>query len=116
MPSTAFGGLANHGERFRQDRFERRPAGDLLLELGRLGGELRVRELLHRRLERVHALDGAAVLLEEAVVATAEDGLESGIEHEGSRRNAKTARSGAAEPLIIRDVGAGTAPYKSYLA
>jgi hypothetical protein len=65
---------------------------------GSLRGELGVRELLHRRLEGVHALDGAAVLLEEAVVTTAEDGLESGIEHEGNRRMQKRPVKGPERP------------------
>ncbi len=86
-------GFAHHGERLGQHRIQGGAGGDLLLERRGLCGELGIGELLHRRLERVDRLDRLAVLLEKAVVAAAEDGLEGGIEH-GERigwfGNAKT--------------------------
>jgi hypothetical protein len=52
-----------------------------LLELGRLGLELGVGEALEILLEGVDGDDLPAVFLEEAVVAAAEDDLESVCEH-----------------------------------
>jgi len=73
--------FAHHREGLGEHIRSRGAGGDLLLELWSLRAQLVVGELLELRLERVDGADGLPVLLEESVVAAAEDGLESGIEH-----------------------------------
>ncbi len=77
--------LAHDGEGLRQDLVQPLAIGHALLELRGHRGEIRIAHLLEARLERVDRVDGLAVLLEEAVVAAAEDGLENGVEHEELR-------------------------------
>src|SRR5690606_12369497 len=68
-----------------QELVERLAIGDALAELAGLGLQFGVREGLHLRLEGVDLLDDPAQLLEEAVVAAAEDAGEQAIEHLGTR-------------------------------
>ncbi len=82
-PQHPLRGLAHHRESLGQHAIEWRAGRDLRLQLGSLGDKLGVGKSLHPRLERVDRLDGAAELLEEAVVAAAEDGLDCGVEHGG---------------------------------
>jgi hypothetical protein len=76
-------GLAHHREGFGQDRVELLACGNALLQLRGLRLQLGVGELLERGLERVDGDDRPAEFLEKAVVAAAEDGLESVGEHGG---------------------------------
>src|SRR5690606_16827274 len=74
-------GLAADREGLGQDLVERFAVCDAFLELGRPRLELLVAERLHLRLERVDLLDDTAELLEQALVAAAEDAGKQTIEH-----------------------------------
>jgi len=91
----AAAGLAADGEGFGQDLVERLPAGDALLELRRLGLQLLVGELLQLCFQRVDLVDGAVQLLEQALVAAAEDTGEQVVDHVGNRKG-RERRGGAA--------------------
>src|SRR5436190_11114865 len=65
--------LADSGEGLGKERVERLAGGDASAELFGLGTQLGVAQLLERRLERVDLLHDLPVLLEQPVVATAED-------------------------------------------
>ena len=66
-------GLADHGERFRQQIVERSAVGDALPELDGLGAELFVGERLNGRLERVDFRDERTQTLDFAFVLGADD-------------------------------------------
>src|SRR5690606_30645237 len=74
-------GLAADREGLGEDLVERFAVGDALLEFRGLGLQLFVAEGLHLRLEGVDLLDDAAELLEQALVAAAEDAGKQTIEH-----------------------------------
>src|SRR5206468_5292191 len=102
-------------ERFREEVFQLRAVGELLPELRGLAGQLLVRELLDLRLQRVDRFDLPAVLLEKAVVAAAEDGLESVGEHVGrdsGRCGNRPRGSRAGKKEIISEMGSGDAHCK----
>jgi hypothetical protein len=69
----ALGRLADHGEGFDQELIDRRAAGDALLELVGLGAQRLVGKLRQLCLERVDRRDAMRVLLQQALVAAAED-------------------------------------------
>jgi len=69
----ALAGLADDGEGLGKQRVERLAVGDALLELCGLRLQLGVRERGDRRLQRVDLPDDLAVLLEQALVAAAEE-------------------------------------------
>jgi hypothetical protein len=69
----ALGSFAHHGEGLGQQVVEGLVLGQAIAELLRLGTQLLVGKRLQLRLEGVDLLDGAPVLLEQAVVAGAED-------------------------------------------
>ncbi len=81
--------LAADGECLRQQVLESlgeflaggRLAGDALAELGGLGAQRVVRQRLEFGLERVDLRDGASVLLQEPLIATAEDAGQDFLEH-----------------------------------
>ena len=95
-------GLADHGERLGQDRVEGLAVGDPRLELVGLGPQRLVRQRGHRGLESVDRLDGVRVLLEQPLVATAEDAREDVGDHEGFIfcRRAKKQGVRTASPLL----------------
>ena len=98
LPQRAFGCLAHDGERLRQQLVDRLPLRDALAELGRLRPQRFVRKRRDLRLERIDALDIALVLLEQAVVATAEDlGEEAGNHQELAGLRVEPAEVGATE-------------------
>jgi hypothetical protein len=74
-------GLAHDGEGLRQDLVQRGAVGHLALELGGLAAQLVVGQRRDGRLERVDLADGLAVLLEQALVAAAEDAREDVGDH-----------------------------------
>ena len=76
-------GLADDGERLGQERVERLAVGDALLELGGLRLQRLVGERGDRGLERVDLPDGLRVLLQQALVAAAEDAGEDVGDHGG---------------------------------
>jgi hypothetical protein len=69
----ALRGLAHHGERFGQQGFEASAVGEALAEFGGLGAQLLVREPRNPGLERVDLLYDPRVLLQQPLVAAAED-------------------------------------------
>ncbi len=69
----ALGTLADHGKSFGQQGVKRFALGDPLLELLRLAAQRLVRERFEPGFQRVDAHDVLAVLLEQAVIATAEN-------------------------------------------
>jgi len=81
----AAAGLAADREGFGQDLVEGFPAGDALLELRRLRLQLLVGQLLQLRLQRVDLVDDALQLLEQTLVATAEDTGKQFVDHVGNR-------------------------------
>src|SRR5690606_16195658 len=80
----AHAGLAAHGEGLGQHLVQRLAVGHALAEFGGLGLEFGVGQRLHLRLEGVDLPDDPAQLLDEAVVAAAEDAGEQAIEHWGT--------------------------------
>lgn len=73
----AHGGFTNHGKSFGEELVGRRALGDAVAEFLRLGLQLFVRERLHGGLELVDGIALAAILLDQAVVATTEDFVRS---------------------------------------
>jgi hypothetical protein len=69
----ALGAFAHRGKSLRQQGIEGLALGDAVLELLRLGAQRVVAELLELGFERIDAFHRLAILLEEPVVATAED-------------------------------------------
>ncbi len=82
LPERARRCLAHHGEGFGQQLVDRLALGEPLAELVRLRPQGLVRQRRNLRLERVDAFDSALVLLEQAVVATAEDLCEQAGNHQ----------------------------------
>ena len=76
MPEHALAGFADDGKGFGQQVVERFALGEALAELVGLGAQLLVGERLDGWLERIDALDGLGVLLDQPVVAAAENLLE----------------------------------------
>ncbi len=72
----ALAAFAHDGECFRQDRIERFTLLHALLEFRRFGTQLVVRQSGNLRFQRIDARDGLTVLFEQAVVTTAEYGLQ----------------------------------------
>jgi hypothetical protein len=73
--------LADGGERLGQERVERLAGADAAAELFGLGAQLGVAQLLERGLERVDLLHDLPVLLQQPVVAAAEDRSEKLGQH-----------------------------------
>ncbi len=69
----ALGRFAADRERFRQQRVQRFAVGDALLESGRLRLQLGIRQFFHRGLERIDLAYRFLVLLEQSLVAAAEN-------------------------------------------
>ena len=77
----AHGGFTNHGKSFGEELVGRRALGDAVAEFLRLGLQLFVRERLHGGLELVDGIALAAILLDQAVVATTEDFCQKFVKH-----------------------------------
>ena len=105
-------GLADHGERLGQHVVQRRAARNALLELGGLGAQRLVGQGRDRRLERVDLPDLVPVLLEQPLVAAAEDAGEDVGDHESrsSGRGPKKQGVRTASPLISRPLAGGAGP------
>ena len=86
-PEHALGGFANDRKGFDHELVGRRTLGDAIAEFLGLALKLGVRELFHLRLELIDRLDLAAVLLDQAVVATAENFGEKFVKHRNSHRD-----------------------------
>ncbi len=101
-PERALAALADHRERLRQDLVERGALVEPALEVGGHPAELRVRLLLHRRLELADPGDEGLELLELALVLAAEQFLEEAHAlhriGRGSRVLARRGRSRHREP------------------
>jgi hypothetical protein len=97
LPERTLRSLAHDGERLGQQPVDRLALRDALAELGRLRPQRFIGQRRDLRLERVDALDSALVLLEEAVVATAEDlGEQAGHHQEWAGLRGEPAEVGAA--------------------
>jgi hypothetical protein len=77
----AAAGFAHHREGFRQERFEFGAVGEALAELGGLGLQGGVRQVLQPRLEGVDLRHGLVHLAQQTLVAAAEDARQDAIEH-----------------------------------
>lgn len=77
----AHGGFADHGKSFGEEFVGRRALGDAVAEFLRLGLQLLVGERLHGGLELVDGIALAAILLDQAVVATTEDFCQKFVKH-----------------------------------
>ena len=109
-------GLAHGGERLGQERVERLALGVAAAELLGLGTQLGVAQLLVRGLEGVDLLHDVPVLLQQPVVATAEDRGEKLGQHGGSKkpswvgaRRAAKARAGSGSRDLEVRPGGGNA-------
>ncbi|MNT47694.1 hypothetical protein D3C72_1844290 [compost metagenome] len=97
----ALAGLAHGGEGFGQQVVERLALGDAVLEFLRLGAQRVVAELFEFGFERIDARHRLAILLEEPVVATAEDlGQEVGCHGRGEGRAPDTTGTATGFPKI----------------
>jgi hypothetical protein len=97
----ALGALAHGGKSFGQQGIEGFALGDAVLELQRLGAQPIVAELLELGFERIDALHRLAILLEEPVVATAENlGQEVGCHWRGDGRAPDQAGTATGFPKI----------------
>ena len=67
------GAFAHHGKRLGQQRIQRFPARNTVLELLRLGLQRRIVQLFKGWLQRIDAFNGFAELLDEPVIAAAEN-------------------------------------------
>ena len=77
--------FADNGERFRQDRIELFSVGDALAERTGLAPQFVVGQGGERRLERIDLADHLTVLLEQPLVAAAEDlGQDIGVQDIGN--------------------------------
>ena len=74
-------GFAHHGERFGQELIRRFALGDAFAEFSGLGLQFLVRERLHGGFELVDRFALAAILLDQAVVAAAEDFGKEFVKH-----------------------------------
>jgi len=77
----ALGRFAHHGKGLRQQVFQHLALGQPLLQLRGLGAQRIVRQRGNGRLQRVDALHGLAVTLDEPVVTAAENASEDAGEH-----------------------------------
>jgi hypothetical protein len=84
--------LAAHRERLGQQLVERLAGRDPLTELVRLAAQLVVRQLFDLRFERIDRRDGLLVLLDEPLVAAAENFLENRLSSDRILRRSTGAR------------------------
>jgi hypothetical protein len=74
--AQAFAGLANDGEGFRQQRIQRLTIGRTGLEFGRLAAQALVGQRADTCFQRVDLADNLRVLLDQPIIAAAENLLE----------------------------------------